>query len=249
MTNEEAKFILQAYRPSGADVGDTAFQPALEQCANDATLAKWMERQRAFDQAVAAKLRSVEPPAGLRDLILAGAKASRPPVPVWWRQPKWLMVAASVLLVFGFGFAGLLKNRADPANDFPVFAMDYVAGGFFLSQHNADVAELRNWLSRQNAPLPKDLPVGFAQLRSLGCKTLDYRGKDVSLICFGEGKEYHLFVVRREDFPMMPAKSTPQFLVRNGRTSAAWSDEKNHYVVVTDDSLKALKECLDCRDS
>jgi hypothetical protein len=191
----------------------------------------------------------VEPPAELRAAILAGADVSRPGVRSWWRQPKWLAMAASVLLLFSVGLTGLLSTRADASEDLPVFAVDYVAGGFFLSQHNANVDELRSWLGRQHAPLPREIPPGFARLRSLGCKTIDYRGKEVSLICFGQDKEYHLFVARREDFPMMPASVVPQYLMRKGHASAAWSDEANHYVVVTDDNLSALKACLSCPNS
>jgi len=249
MTNDEAKFILLAYRPNGADANDAAFQPALEQVKQDASLGKWLEGQQAFDRAVAAKLRVIVPPEDLRARILAGAQASRPSVRVWWRQPKWLAMAASVLVVFSLGITGIVYPRAQTSDELPVFAMDYVTGGFFLSRHNTDLDELRSWLVKQNAPLPKELPAGFAQLRSRGCKTIVYRGKEVSLICFGEGKEYHLFVARRDDFPKMPVTDTPQFLVRKGHASAAWSDEKNYYVVVTDDSLKALKKCLDYKNS
>ena len=249
MTNDEAKFILQAYRPNGADAGDATFQAALAQAKQDAALGRWWESQQKFDREVARKLRAVEPPAELLSAILTGAVDSQAGVRSWWRQPKWLAMAASVLLVFSVGLSSLWSPRARAADDLPVFAVDYVVGGFFLSEHNSDVAALRAWLTKQHAPLPTELPAGFAQLRGLGCKTLDYRGKEVSLICFGTGKEYHLFVARREDFPLLPANTVPQYLVRKGHSSAAWSDEKNHYVVVTDDSLKALKECLGCERS
>ncbi len=249
MTNNEAKFILQAYRPNGADAGDATFQPSLDQAKHDATLAKWLEGQQKFDRAVADKLRSIEPPAGLREAILTGGGVSRTKAVVWWRRPTLLAMAASVLLLLSVGIPGWLNSQAHATEELPIFAADYVAGGFFLNQHNANVDELRSWLGKQHAPIPKTLPAGFAQLRSLGCKTIEYRGKEVSLICFGEGKEYHLFVARRDDFPMMPAKAVPQFLVRKGHAAAAWSDENNHYVVVTDDSLKALKQCLDCTNT
>lgn len=249
MTNEEAKFILQAYRANGADAGDPSFRAALEQARNDAGLGRWWAQQQAFDRVVAAKIQSIEPPAGLLSTILTGVEVGRAQPRAWWRQPQWLAVAASLLVVFGVGLGGLLGTSANAADTLPVFATDYVADGFFLRRHSANIEDLRAWLVRQNAPLPTEIPAGFAQLRSLGCKTIGYRGKEVSLICFGEGKEYHLFVARREDFPGMPASATPQFLVRNGHASAMWSDETNHYVVVTDDSLNALRECLNCKNS
>ena len=90
MTNEEAKFIMQAYRPNGADALDVTFKASLEQSKRDASLGKWLEVQQAFDMAVAAKFRTIEPPAELRARILTGAHVSRPSARIWWRQPKWL---------------------------------------------------------------------------------------------------------------------------------------------------------------
>ncbi len=251
MNNDEAKFILRAYRPNGGDASDAMFGAALEQARQDPALARWLEGQQSFDRAVADKLRTIVPPADLRAAILAGAGVSQRTARSWWRQPRWLGLAASVLIIFAVGVTAVWTSRAQASDGdaLPVFATDYVAGGFFLKRHNANVDDLRAWLATQNAPLPKDLPEGFAQLRSLGCKTLDYRGKDVSLLCFGEGKEYHLFVARRDDFPVMPASAVPQFLMRKGYSSAAWADDKNQYVVVTEDSLDALKKCLHCTGS
>ncbi len=250
MNNEQARFILHAYRPNGADAGDATFEAALTQAQQDPALGSWLERLQAFDRAVAQKLGQVTPPAGLREAILAGARAGSVPArPARWRQPAWLAMAASFLVLLAVGLLAIRGTRADAAQELPAFATDYVAARFFLSRRSANLDELRAWLARQKAPLPVEIPAGFAQLRSLGCKTLDYQGQDISLICFGEGKEYHLFVARRGDFPEMPAKAVPQFLVRKGLASAAWSDDANHYVVVTDDSLKALKECLNCEQS
>lgn len=251
MTNQDAMFVLHGYRPSGRDAGDAAFGGALAQAQRDSTLGAWFARQQAFDGAVTAKLHEVTPPAGLREAILAGARMSASAAQehklVWWRQPAWLAMAAGVALLLAAG-GGFWANRATASDEkeLPDFATDYVAGGFWLRQHSANVDELKAWLARQKAPLPGELPSNFTKLRSLGCKTIAYRGKDISLICFGQGKEYHLFVARREDFPMLPANAVPQFFVRKGLATAAWSDAQHHYIVVTDDNLPALKECLNC---
>lgn len=253
MTNDEAKFVLRAYRANGADAGDAAFHEALEQAKNDPELSLWLAEQQAFDRKMAAKLGEVSPPPGLREAILAGAKigstdaAARAEAVVrarWWRAPAWVGAAASI--VFLLAAVGFWTTRAD-ANDMTEFAADYIASGFFLSEQGADVEELRQWLAQQRAPLPSELPEGFYRLRSLGCKRVDYRGKKISLICFGDGKEYHLFVARREDFPSMPFRTEPAYFKRKGFAGVAWSDERNHYVAVTDDSLRALKDCMNKR--
>ena len=66
MNNNEAKFILSAYRPGGRDAGDPGMATALAQAKSDPVLGAWFARERAHDAAVAWKLRAVVPPVGLR---------------------------------------------------------------------------------------------------------------------------------------------------------------------------------------
>ena len=74
MTNEEAKFMLNGYRPNGADADNEAFAESLAQADRDPALRKWFDREQAFDRIVADKLRTVSAPEGLRESILAGRR-------------------------------------------------------------------------------------------------------------------------------------------------------------------------------
>src|ERR1700756_3022970 len=78
ITNQTAKFLLNAYRPNGADAQDPVFRDALEQAARDPELGAWFKEQRGFDSMIAEKLSGIEPPAMLRSAILAGIE-NRPP--------------------------------------------------------------------------------------------------------------------------------------------------------------------------
>ena len=78
MTNECAKFLLSAYRSNGADAQDPVFKEALDQARHDPVLANWLREQREFDEIISAKLCSIEPPAGLREAILAAPETSWP---------------------------------------------------------------------------------------------------------------------------------------------------------------------------
>src|SRR5437879_363453 len=104
MTNTEAKFILAAYRANGGDAGDAAMADAVQQAKNDPLLRAWFQRAQGHDAAVAAKLREISPPAGLREAILAGGRAStgirqaRRPA---WLRPTWLAAAAAILILAG----------------------------------------------------------------------------------------------------------------------------------------------------
>ena len=49
MDKEQAKFILQSFRPDGADASDADFAEALEFAARDRELGEWLASERAAD--------------------------------------------------------------------------------------------------------------------------------------------------------------------------------------------------------
>lgn len=111
MDNEEAKFILRAYRPNGADAGNAVFCAALEQVRKDPELARWFQREQALDKAVAERMHATVVPASLRDAILTGAKVSGVRrESARWRQPVWLAAAASVVLMLGLAAGVWMKT-------------------------------------------------------------------------------------------------------------------------------------------
>ncbi len=237
MNNDEAKFILQAYRPGGGDAQDALFAQALEQARRDPALAAWFERERGHDAAMAAKLRTIVPPAELRSAILAGGRiASRRPRR--WVVPAWIGLAASVAVILA---AALFWLQPAQAEEFSEFAMDYASGPFRLSNHQEDLDKLRAWLAERQAPLPLRIPSGCEKLQALGCKTVDYRGKSISLICFERGREFHLFVARRTDYPNLRECPKPEFKTKGKWASAHWSDNENCYVLASDAGVDELQ--------
>jgi len=71
MDKEHAKFILQSYRPDGADAQDPHFAEALQLAAEDRGLGEWLANERADDSIFVEALSTVDIPDGLRDEILA----------------------------------------------------------------------------------------------------------------------------------------------------------------------------------
>ncbi|MSU49267.1 MAG: hypothetical protein EXS37_09315 [Opitutus sp.] len=248
MSNDEAKFLLHAYRPGGRDANDPAMAAALAQAKSDPALRAWFEREQAHCAAVAAKLREIAPPAGLRDAILAGARASGGvvaprPTAARSRRSMWLAAAAAVALLLSAG----AWWRSSPVGGASMeeFAVNFVNRGFRLQQRGADVAVLKTWLNEQHGPLPESLPAEFARLRALGCRTLKYQGGDVSLVCFErDGKEFHVFVARRDGLLDREVEASPRFLDRGKLVAATWTDAKNRYVVVSDAGMETLKRLL-----
>jgi hypothetical protein len=70
MDKERAKFVLQSFRPDGADVGDDDFAEALKLATIDRDLGEWLVKERAFDAEFAECLARVDLPNGLRESVL-----------------------------------------------------------------------------------------------------------------------------------------------------------------------------------
>ena len=58
MTEQEARLILQSYRPGGEDKDDPQFAEALREAERNPELARWLAEEQAFDCAMAAQLAS-----------------------------------------------------------------------------------------------------------------------------------------------------------------------------------------------
>ncbi len=243
MDNQEAKFILRAYRANGADATAPEMQSALEQARRDPALAKWFEAECALDRVIAEKIAAcpVSPP--LRATILAGAKLSRPTP--WWRQTWALAAAASLALMLGL--AALFYPRAvAPGLGLERFATNYTVNGIYLKNESANLGELRAWLGKNGVELPEKLPANLTQFPPMGCRTIDYDGVKVALVCFYKNDAgYHLFMAKKTDMPRadFPEKLHVASLAK-GWNSAAWSDETHHYVLVTNASRDALTRVL-----
>lgn len=244
MNHAELKFMLGACRPGDRDAADPALAEARAQLERDPALRQWFERDQAFTLAMSKKLGEVAPPPGLRDAILAGARLQRS-IP-WWRRHGLLVLAAAAAVLVSLTPFFWRLTRPAASRDLPEFALNFAGRGFIgLQERGTDVDKLKAWLAMRHAPLPTRIPAELAQLRGLGCRTVDFQGKSVSVICFDQGHEYHLFIARRSDFPTLVASAEPQF--RGGRdrwAAAAWSDAEHHYVLVSDAGEAAIKRLL-----
>lgn len=237
MNSTEAKFILQARRPDGADDAEPRFAEALDQARRDPALAAWLAREQAFDAAVTEKLRSTQPPAGLREAILAGAKASRPPS--FWRRTRTLAMAASVAVALGLLAAAWPLLR--PAMTVDQLALG-VMGEMSSDAHHREMPRpqgtLRARLADPSARLAAGLPMDFQQLKADGCRSLSVGGREVLEVCFQRGGNFHIYVARREDFQ---GEATPMFRESGTLASVAWADDRHAYVLVSNDGAAALR--------
>ncbi len=246
MTNDEAKFILNAYRPNGSDANDATFCAALAQAKQDPALGAWFDWQQNFDRVMTTKLGEIHPPAGLREAILAGAKVSQPETTQrsWWRHPALLAAAASVALVSTVTI-GLWPKSAAADTALEEFAL---ADTFHAERHGGHgVGEnpLQMIVNKSGVRIGEAVAVDFASLAASGCRNANFRGRDMFEVCFKrDGTWYHCYVAQRADFPEMKAGDAPVFADRGGVSVAMWADGSHVYMVGSKAGRGALQKLL-----
>ena len=204
ITNEYAKFVLNAYRPNGADARDPVFRAALEQAARDPELAEWFKEQRSFDSLIADKLAEIQPPATLYSTIIAGI-ANRSPIRRFTIRP--LLALAAVLVLSGAILLPLYlesgsKSKLVEQYQRTNLTMLSSAPAPKLDLLTADFSRTQEYLAEMNAPCIPSLPGSLLELPTVGCKTLHWNGQEFSLTCFRlpSGELLHVFVIDEKAF-------------------------------------------------
>jgi len=241
MTNEEAKFTLHAYRPGGRDAADPTFAPALAQAKQDPRLGEWFAREQAHARAVAARLAEVPAPAGLRDAILAGGRASGGGERSRRRPSAWIALGG---LAAGIAIAAMLwRGPGRAADSLLTLALEDGAHPERHGGHGGPTGALQAQLSQPGAHLAAGLAIDFAALKQTGCRTLQLGGRDVLEVCFvRDGAEFHCYIE-----PIDPAATTgraPDFEQRGRLAVASWSDAAHHFVVVSSAGVEAVRRLL-----
>jgi len=81
MDKEQAKFILQSFRPNGQDAADADFQEALQLAVEDREIGEWLAAERAMDADFSAALGEIAISENLRVNILAIMHGAAPEDP------------------------------------------------------------------------------------------------------------------------------------------------------------------------
>jgi hypothetical protein len=204
ITNQTAKFLLNAYRPNGADAQDPIFREALEQAARDPELGTWFKEQRGFDSMIAEKLSGIEPPATLRSAILAGIE-NRPPARHFSIRPLLALAAvmalSAVLLVPMYNRRNSGRQLVEQYRTANLSMLEVVPAPR-LDLITASFSRAQEYLAEMQAPCLPSPPGALLGLPTAGCKTLHWNGHTLSLTCFQlpTGELLHLFVIAQEAF-------------------------------------------------
>lgn len=249
MNNEEARFLLSAYRPDGQDASDPQFAEALTQAQQDPQLREWFETEQAFDAAVSRKVQSMPVPANLKESILAGRKTIRPAA--WWTRRSALvaMAASIVALLCATIFLKPLAGGArvaDYRRDITGVLTAIEARQQPLEFKSAKVVALQQWLSTNADHSPLPLPQGLQSETGIGCHALDWKGNAVLIACFrlSTGEVVHLAVVDRAVLRDSPSPGTVQYASINNMNTATWSQGTRAYVLASHADETRLHQLL-----
>lgn len=246
MNNEQARFILRAYRPNGRDAGDAVFCEALRQAQTDPVLGAWLACEQAFDTAVTAKLAAVPPPPGLREAILAGARVSTSASRPWWRLAPWVGMAASIGVIIALAATYWIRSAGPAPADLDQMTKFALADPFsaHTGPHADKLGALGAWLENPASRISAAPPVDLAQLKAEDCRAISIAGHEVFEICFQRGSWYHLYLARRSDFAVGKTARAPVFVDQEQRSAVTWADERLVYVLMARGGAEALRRIL-----
>jgi len=245
MNNQEAKLILQAYRPNGQDASDPFFAEALEQARRDPDLKKWFEEETMLNGRIQGRLQAAVPvPPGLKLELLALRKTVR--LAPWWLQPTKLAAVALVLVSLGTILLLMPQRTTQLASFRDTMARSSLQKQGHVEFESHDIASIQQWLQSQNMQTNFDLPAtlqaraGTAQ----GCRVVDWKDHEATMICFiVNGEHMDLFVMDRAGLPDFPENSAPQFARADGLMTAMWTGDGKVYLL-TGQNEAALEKIL-----
>lgn len=243
MNNDEAKFILRAYRPSGRDAHDARFAEALNQAKRDPALSEWLAQAQALDAVIMAKLAEIAPPAGLREQILAGGKVSQKAPARRRNVGAWLALAASFLVVFVVSEVWLGQKVQAAQHDYAEFAVNDMHNGGHHPPVGKEMEEMLSKLASSDLHFMSELGLSFSDLKAGGCRTVKCGEREAIELCFNRnGTWYHLYVMpHKKSIGPLLTKNKSYYLAMSDSAAAVWTDGNFDYAVVSPKGMSDLK--------
>jgi hypothetical protein len=245
MNNQEAKLILQAYRPNGQDASDPFFAEALKQVRQDPELEKWFAEENGLNNRIQTRFQAAIPvPPGLKSDLLALRKTvhSTP----WWLQPMKLAAVGLVLASLGAILLMIPQRPTRLASFRDAMARTSLQTQEHVVFQSHDIASIRQWLQSQDMQTNFDMPATLqaANGTAQGCRVVDWNGHQATMVCFiVNGQHMDLFVMDRTGLPDFPENGAPQFASADGLMTATWADGGKVYLLAAENKA-ALQKIL-----
>jgi hypothetical protein len=258
VNRDEAKIILQLYRPNTADADDPQIAEALSLAKGDLELARWLEEHCARQNSLREKFRQIKIPAGLKEQIISEQAALSKKNS---RREKILLVAALTAIVVALAFIvsfyfppggngnqAVANTLANYQNQMAGTAMS----GYGMNFPTNDLTQIRAYLAQNAAPSDYTLPAPLEKTATTGCAIEGWQDKKVTMICFRTGKplppgqqgDLWLFVVDRTSVKGATDDASPQFAKVNQLATATWAQDGKLYLLATEGDEQALRKFL-----
>ena len=241
MTNEQAKQILQLYRPGTADAVDPEFAEALELCQHDAELKQWFETHCALYAVLRSKFKKITVPEGFKEQIIAERQVPSH-TPAWQKTVLAAgAIAAAVMIISGAYNQIAHRERHDFAT-YRNYMGSYAARSYYMDNLTNDLDQIRLYLAQRQAVadyvIPENLKINA---KAVGCVATTWQGKRVSMICFQSGRplaanqqsDLWLFISDQTVAKDAPKAALPAFEKSNGLITASWTVGNRTYVLAT----------------
>jgi uncharacterized membrane protein YbaN (DUF454 family) len=246
--NSEAKLILSAYRPDGQEALDPCMKEALEQAQRDPELRQWLEDQQRFDRVICDKLKCCGVPKDLKSTILAGHKTIEDPR-LWRHSTVWAAAALFLILIsLGYLWIGekdkpTLSQYRDEVAQAAIAMIDH---GITLDYQSADNQKVIEWVKDRQLASRFTLTKGMDQSKPFGCKSIQWRGHPVAMVCFKgpDNQVAHLFILKRDLLSGIPERQLKEIVSVDGLPIASWFDQANVYVLVGDTPRVRIEDFL-----
>ena len=204
------------------------------------------------DAAWIGALASLQPPAFLRDQVIAAMERTdvREVVRVSFFKRAAIPLAAAAGIALAFfitrpaGSTALVKTSSVPIDAVQAgFIRTYESPLFNLDEKREDHRLLVQNLEERKLPCPCCLPPGFRNVKGIGCRELVIDGKRGSLICFDERENgvIHVVIFRREDVSgELPDKKRPIFTQCGSWATARWQQGDNVFLLMSHTEVEKL---------
>jgi hypothetical protein len=252
MTNEQAKQILQLFRPGTADATDPSFAEALDLCEHDAELKQWFANHCGLYSAIRSKFKKIAVPEALKEQIIAERPV--PHAPAW--QKAVLAGGALAFAVMAFMFLNPYFGPREP-HDFATYrgTMGAIARlNYAMDTNSSDLDAIRTFLAQRNAIADYVLPENLQKnAKALGCVATTWQGKPVTMVCFATGRptkpgqpsDLWLFISSDAVATGAPKTSTPTLVAEsNGLITASWKIGNRTYVLATPGDQQFIEKYL-----
>lgn len=238
---------LRIYRPGDSCVHDADPAGAGKLSETEPSLAPGAVEEDELDRVIALKLQSAPAPADLKARLLNLPRAVIPSSARWTRKLTLVAAAIVVLTVYFSSWQGPFQPAVS-LGDYRDEMVSFIRIDPVLEMETPQLSRITAFLKKAGAPSRLDLPQKLQQMQHpLGCRTLRFRGQDVTLICFGreQAELIHLFVVRRAALShLRESDKALRYQTVGEWMTATWVEGDQAYLITVEGDRAKLEKYL-----